>query len=292
MVLIDITSYVTLYLAPTSCKFPRLYSSISRLFSPKNLIFFQTTTDRLSKMKVSCSSARVRTKYDVLGENHGQELLDIQQEMSKDEDFILDKEKTVANLAHNQAPTQEIETARAELRQRKLNVHPGFVIAFDNIDGKLERKHMTKENQNVDFHWVNHKVIINRVSGNDKDRSPKDVYNVPNIKFLPSVQDQKRQRQNYIVLVARILVDHLDCFAFLKDVCVRHIPHKYAKEMAKKSLCVSLTYVKYPAAGDAHVKQTGLLIILFRGVNFAFWSCLGCSKQKFKIRLSRSCLGL
>ncbi|KAJ7389454.1 hypothetical protein OS493_031423 [Desmophyllum pertusum] len=37
------------------------------------------------------------------------------------------------------------------------------------------------------------------------------------------------------LLVSRILVEHLDCFSFLKDVCIFHIPHKHSKEMAKKS---------------------------------------------------------
>ena len=77
------------------------------------------------------------------------------------------------------------------------------------------------------YHWVNHKIVINRVSGINLA--------VPNITFLPSVKDQQLQRLNYIVLVSRILVDHLKCFGMLKDVCVRHIPHKYSKEMATKS---------------------------------------------------------
>ena len=135
--------------------------------------------------------------------------------------------------------TQDIENAQRKLKESKLNPHPGFAIAFDNIDGKLQRKHMTKKNQNFDFHWVNHKLTINRVSCNKLDTSPREINGVPNIKFLPSVQDQNKQRHNYIVLVARILVEHLECFSFLKEVCIRHIPHKYFKEMAQKSVCVS-----------------------------------------------------
>ena len=41
--------------------------------------------DRLSKMKVTCCSVRGRSKLDVLGEEHDQEILDLQQKMSKDE---------------------------------------------------------------------------------------------------------------------------------------------------------------------------------------------------------------
>ena len=38
--------------------------------------------------------------------------------------------------------------------------------------------------------------------------------------------------------------------------------------------------------GDFHMKQTGMLVVSLRGVNFGFWSRLGCSGQSANI-LSR-----
>ena len=38
--------------------------------------------------------------------------------------------------------------------------------------------------------------------------------------------------------------------------------------------------------GDSHMKQTGMLVVSRRGVNFGFWSRLGCSGQSANI-LSR-----
>ena len=38
--------------------------------------------------------------------------------------------------------------------------------------------------------------------------------------------------------------------------------------------------------GDSHMKQTGMLVVSFRGVDFGFWSRLGCSRQSANI-LSR-----
>lgn len=221
--------------------------------------FPQATVDRLAKMKVTCSNVRIRAKLDVLGENHDQEILDLQKKMSKDEQFVVDNKKTVATLTESCSAIghvcsvtciKDIENAGKELNQTKLNLQPGFAIAFDNIDGKLQRKHMTKENQNFDFHWVNHKIIFNRVSGNKLDTSPREINAVSNIKFLPSVEDEKRQRHNYIVLVSRILVEHLDCFSSLKEVCIRHIPHKYSKEMAQKSECVSYNFKHFTIGWD------------------------------------------
>ena len=31
--------------------------------------------------------------------------------------------------------------------------------------------------------------------------------------------------------------------------------------------------------GDSHMKQTGMLVVSLKGVNFGFWSRLGCSRQ-------------
>ena len=38
--------------------------------------------------------------------------------------------------------------------------------------------------------------------------------------------------------------------------------------------------------GDSYMKQTGMLVVSLRGVNFGFWSLLGCSAQSANI-LSR-----
>ena len=35
--------------------------------------------------------------------------------------------------------------------------------------------------------------------------------------------------------------------------------------------------------GDSHMKQTGMLVVSLRGVNFGFWSRLGCSGQSAHI---------
>jgi hypothetical protein len=210
--------------------------------------------NRLAKLKVTCCAAKLHGKLDLLGENHAKVVLDMKKKISLEQQVIVEKKATVATLSgrcregkNNDASehicnimcNEEKKNATSDLKKERLNLHAGFAILFDNIDGNLNRWHMTMENQNFDFHWVNHKIVINRVSGNKLDMSPRNVLNISNIKLLPTVQDQKRQRQNYIVLVARMLVEHLECFSAFKDVCVSHIPHKYSKEMAGKSESVS-----------------------------------------------------
>ena len=38
-----------------------------------------------------------------------------------------------------------------------------------------------------------------------------------------------------------------------------------------------------PGGGDSHMKRTGMLVVSLRGVNFEFWSRLGCSGQSANI---------
>ena len=44
-----------------------------------------------------------------------------------------------------------------------------------------------------------------------------------------------------------------------------------------------------PGEGNSHMKQTGMLVVSLRGVNFGFWSLLGCYGQSANIV---SCQGL
>ena len=128
--------------------------------------------DRLAKIKVTCSSARVREKLDILREKHDQAVVDMQKTVSEVYQVVTEKEAQVANLAEKCADaahicteicTQQNESATKELNQIKVNLNTGFAITFDNVDGKLERRHISKDNQNFDFHWVNHKIVKNRI---------------------------------------------------------------------------------------------------------------------------------
>ena len=49
-------------------------------------------------MKVTCSAAKVRTKFDVLGENHGQEILDLHKKMSNEEGVVLEHTRKVVAI--------------------------------------------------------------------------------------------------------------------------------------------------------------------------------------------------
>ena len=132
---------------------------------------------------------------------------------------------------------QELTSSRREVYGLKKTTHPGFVISFDNLDIQLQRKNMTMQSQNQDFHWITHQIMETRVSGAQlNSQEPKaNLQEVSNLKFIASIGDRQRQRKDYIILTSRILVDYFKVLEPFKEACVQHIPHKYSKEMSQKS---------------------------------------------------------
>ena len=167
---------------------------------------------------------------DVHGENHNKVLNEARTQVTKKIQEITDKEVQHASSGRftKGASCMSINCGTCQLiKSQKLKSHPGFIVAFNNIDIHLEQGEMTMSAQNRDIHEVNHEMVQNRVSGNHLDSlEPKaHIGDVPNIKFLPDIHDQSRQRLNYVILVSKILLSHFECFRPLQNVCIQHIYH-------------------------------------------------------------------
>ncbi len=209
--------------------------------------------NRFSKLKLATSNYRTLLKLEAIGQSHDVRLHEVKDIIVNEHKAVEKKKQEVNELKailaeqnvqskhQEESVSSKLKKATTELKDAQRKCHPGFLIAFDNIDFHMKRRSMTMTSQNRDIHWVNHVMIENRVSGNHlSSEEPKaDIHDIPNIVFLPSVVDERQQRLNYVVLVSRILSDYFDAFAEFKDVCVKHVPHKYSKEMSEKSDKVS-----------------------------------------------------
>ena len=88
------------------------------------------------------------------------------------------------------------------------------------------------------------------------------------------------------------------CCCESADTDERKKDHNYEKGMQTIACCntspgnVCWTFYEMfcsgckSRGGDSYMKQTGMLVVSLRGVNFGFWSRLGCSGQSADI-LSR-----
>lgn len=192
-------------------------------------------------MKLTTSNKAILQKLDNLGEDHDMKLQLAKKTTSEQnvtKKLLLDKrEKALSVQVDTDQGSQNTAELNKEMKEQQSSSHPGYVISFDNIDLQLKRRNMTSSQQNQDLHWINHKMVENRVSANHLDSlKPKaDILDVENIKFLPSVAEHEKQRMDYVILTSRILIKHFSILLPLKDVCIQHIPHRYSKEMSQKS---------------------------------------------------------
>jgi hypothetical protein len=100
---------------------------------------------------------------------------------------------------------------------------------------------MTTDHQTEDVHYLTVSATTNRVNGNHlnsltPEDGLKDMYNGL---CIPNQLEQSAQRENYISLVERIIVNNVPCLSFFKDVVVQHIPHQFSAEVRSPTETVS-----------------------------------------------------
>ena len=113
----------------------------------------------------------------------------------------------------------------------------------DNWDYKIQVHDMRKSEQNKDLHYFASNLIAERVPCEDlsKTAPQHDILTVPNSMFLLDDTETKKLREDFKVLVGRILVDRITALSFMKSIIPAHIDSKYPNEMAQKSTIIPLS---------------------------------------------------
>ena len=139
-------------------------------------------------------------------------------------DFAINVVQRVKNESERLKHQHDASSTQGSTPSAPLSVlvtpDKGRKIVFDNFDFKQHVHSMTEDNQNIDIHWVTHMAVENRVSGNHLSSvkpSPENLLQMENGLCLPSRHEQHLQRENYISLTERALVE-LPCLEFLKSV--------------------------------------------------------------------------
>ena len=96
---------------------------------------------------------------------------------------------------------------------------------------------MTQDHQTDDNHHLTVCATTNWVSGNhlSSETPGTSLNSVENGKFIPSHMEQHSQRNDYIVLTERVLVQNIPCLQIFEDIVVNHIPHAYSKEAREQT---------------------------------------------------------
>lgn len=112
----------------------------------------------------------------------------------------------------------------------------------DNWDMMIRVHEMQSDHQNVDLHYFASNLIVEKVPCQNlsKKALQKDINSLPNEVFLLKEIEASKLKEDFKVLVGRILLQHIPSLAFLKSIIPQHIKHKYYNEMSRKSTIVPL----------------------------------------------------
>ena len=98
--------------------------------------------------------------------------------------------------------------------------------------------------------------------------------------LLPTSKDDTELRDNFMVLISRILVTHLELFKIVfSDVVAWHIDHPYSAQMSRKSTVVShhnltlliLYVIRYYFSGNRYLSALFLKMKIKRKKWFISW---------------------
>ena len=84
-------------------------------------------------------------------------------------------------------------------------------VVFDNFDFRILTNIILRNHLNSDMHWIAQYVTFDRVPSSHLDDSKPiivpDIKDFDNVNYLMSKTELDLQRDNYIILVARVLIE-------------------------------------------------------------------------------------
>ena len=118
---------------------------------------------------------------------------------------------------------------------------PSFQIVGDNVGIYQHASHQSMQRKNRDHHWFHLYAALNRVNSTHlpDDKPIALVANLPLQTFIPSIEECNQLREEFRVLISRVIVENLPYFKEMESIIQRHIKHKYSSIMKQKSQLVS-----------------------------------------------------
>lgn len=114
----------------------------------------------------------------------------------------------------------------------------GHKFVIDNIDKNVSPRNMTMESQTRSLHYVQIYSVKDKIDYYGLFKRPfspsTDLMCLYDI--LPSPEDYTSIKENFKIIVARLIVEHLPFFSSdFKGLVPRHTPHRFSTEMSVKS---------------------------------------------------------
>ncbi|KAK3755179.1 hypothetical protein QZH41_010699 [Actinostola sp. cb2023] len=130
-------------------------------------------------------------------------------------------------------------------------------LTFDNFDFRVNAGEMLKGISNVDRHWICQYLTFDRVDTATLDNTQPlgDLKDLDIKAYLLSDEEQEHMRDEYIVLVSRILTKVIPWLTSLEKTVPCHIDHEFSEQMSKKSVVIALPVKPYDQKKHSEVIQ-------------------------------------
>ena len=147
------------------------------------------------------------------------------------------------NGSNTQTPQENGEDRQSNPNEPSPTPWYGFKIVGDNLDKSVKPRHMRSDQQTPSLHYFQSYAVRDRVNLSHLSDEPQPVRTCTQVQLkeiLPSSSDHKTLFENFDIIVARVLVEHMPFFKEnFGDISVKHIPHEYSEEMSQLSTVVS-----------------------------------------------------
>ena len=112
-----------------------------------------------------------------------------------------------------------------------------YKLVIDNIDKTVKPRDMRSNVQTKSLHYVQMYSVKNRIDFSALSQVPRSL-NIDDSLYsiLPSEEEYKALKQNFAILVARTIHEHIPFVGKdFKGLIPMNIPHQYADRMSAKS---------------------------------------------------------
>ena len=111
----------------------------------------------------------------------------------------------------------------------------------DNLELTVRVREMRQDDRDKSVHFFHHYALKDRVdSSHLSSYQPQCLASsLCPADFLPSAEDYRILRNNFVIHLARIAVKKLTSFRFLQEGVPQHIHHPHSKDLSQPSQFVS-----------------------------------------------------
>lgn len=185
----------------------------------------------------SLNSTNICTSYDTI--------------LRRQIDFGMDYDMEVKQWAEAKrvADSKEREIIKSgtaeELEEfQKKRKDSGYQLVMDNVDLIIHARHTSRNKFGSDLHMAQIIAVKDRVSGlhlsNDKPSSL--IKDVDMSKFVPTVTDNRLLKQEWVILIGKIISQNSPALGWFASHLPKEVPHRHIEEMKQKSQVVRIQY--------------------------------------------------